>query len=104
MSYQIRRVDDNQKAIVNVLRGLGASVQILSEVGRGCPDILVGIFGQNILVELKDGSKPPSAQKLTRYEQIFFDAWKGQVCIINSEQEAIDLITKLRFSDGKQVL
>jgi len=100
MSYRIRRVDDNQKSIVDVFRGLGASVQILSDVGKGCPDLLIGIFGKNFLIEIKDGAKPESARKLTKFERIFFDRWKGHVCVINSEREAIDFITKERFKDG----
>jgi hypothetical protein len=91
-------VDENQKSIVDFLRGLGASVLILSEVGKGCPDILCGIFGQNFLIEIKNGMLAPSAQKLTKHEQHFFDTWKGQVCVINSECDAINFINDLRMS------
>lgn len=87
-----KRIDDNQREIVKTLRSLGASVQILSDVGKGCPDIIVGIFGINFLIEIKNGKKPPSAQRLTEKEQLFFDSWKGQVCIIKSPDEAINFI------------
>jgi hypothetical protein len=68
---------------------MGASVRILSNVGKGCPDILVGWKGLNLLFELKDGSKPPSARRLTPQEQSFFDEWHGQVAIINSIDEVV---------------
>ena len=85
-----KRTDSNQTVIVKCLRKLGCSVQILSDVGKGCPDIVVGYRGRNFLFEIKDGEKPPSARKLTEYEQYFFDTWNGQVCIINSTDEVND--------------
>lgn len=90
-----KRVDDNQKEIVGIFRSLGASVQILSDLGKGCPDLVVGIFGKNYLVEVKNGKKPPSGQKLTDKEQLFFSTWKGQVCIIKSGDEAWKFISNL---------
>jgi hypothetical protein len=87
-----KRVDANQKAIVDTFRAIGATVQILSMVGKGCPDIIVGFKGVNYLIEIKDGSKPKSAQKLTEHEQKFFDSWKGQVCLITSNDDAIALL------------
>jgi len=90
-----RRVDANQKEIVKTFRDLGASVFILSAVGKGCPDILVGIFGNNYLIEIKDGNKAPSAQKLTEHEEIFFNTWKGQVCVLKSNEEVIKFIRSI---------
>jgi hypothetical protein len=40
-------------------------VQPLHTIGQGCPDLLVGYRGKWSLIELKDGSKPPSQRKLT---------------------------------------
>jgi hypothetical protein len=86
------RVDTNQPAIVEVLRGAGATVLHLHTIGRGCPDIAVGIHGKNYLMEIKDGSKSPSKQKLTRDEQEWHDAWRGEVCIVSSVDEALAAI------------
>lgn len=77
-----RRVDANQTSIVNAFRKAGASVQILSDVGKGCPDILVGIAGKNYLFEIKDGSKSLSGQALTPAEKEFHKNWRGHVQII----------------------
>ncbi len=90
-----RRVDANQPEIVKTLRQLGGTVQILSDVGKGCPDIILGIFNHNWLIEIKDGQKPPSGQRLTEHEQRFFDSWKGQVCVIKSVDEAINFVNNL---------
>ena len=43
-------------------------------------------------MEIKDGSKPPSARRLTPAEQEFFDTWRGQVCVVNSVAEALGAI------------
>ena len=86
------RIDANQNAIVDALRECGATVRIISQ-GAGIPDLLVGYNGYTILMELKDGSKPPSARRLTEDEQKFFDEWRGgMLAIVNSVEEALDLL------------
>ncbi len=59
------RTDANQTDIVDALRQVGAHVTILSAVGDGCPDLLVGYRGKLYVLEVKDGTKPPSARELT---------------------------------------
>jgi len=86
------RIDGNQTEIVQALRRVGASVSITSMVGSGFPDIVVGFRGVNWLVEIKDGSKPPSRRKLTGDEQTFFDTWHGQVNVVKNTDEALELI------------
>jgi Holliday junction resolvase len=90
----IRRTDANQKEIVQTFRDLGGSVFVLSMVGKGCPDVVLGLKGNNYLIEIKDGSKPPSKQVLTPDELKFHQSWKGQVCVINSIDQAIDFVKK----------
>ena len=86
------RVDANQAALVQAARGMGASVQVLSQVGRGVPDLLVGFRGLNVLVEVKDGAAPPSARKLTQDESDWHDAWDGQVAVVASVSGMVDLL------------
>lgn len=59
------RTDDNQTEMVSALRRVGAKVQSLANIGEGCPDLLVLYRGAIFLLEVKDGSKPKSKQKLT---------------------------------------
>lgn len=84
-----KRVDHNQKEIVDVFRKLGISVLLLSSVGKGCPDICLGYNGKCYLVEIKNGKKPPSHQKLTDAEKLFFESWKGHCVVINSLDNAL---------------
>ncbi len=44
-------------------------VSALSRLGGGVPDLLCAYRGVWLLVELKDGTKPPSGQKLTQDEE-----------------------------------
>ena len=84
------RVDENQKRIVDMFRGLGWSVAHTHTLGKGFPDLVVGFAGKNYLIEVKDGSKPPSARKLTADELAFQSAWRGQYDVISDEIEVIE--------------
>ena len=90
-----KRIDSNQKEIVSALRKLGASVLIMSDLGNGAPDAAVGYKGHTYFLEIKDGSKPPSKQRLTPLEQLFFNTWRGHVCIIKSVTEAVDFVNSI---------
>lgn len=90
------KVDANQAEIVKALRDAGYSVAITSQLGGGFPDLVVGIVRKdghlsNVLLEVKDGSKPPSQQKLTDDELAFSDNWHGAVITVNSVLAALDV-------------
>ena len=85
------RKDANHKEIADVFLDHGASVGDLSQVKKLC-DIAVGFRGICELVEIKDGSKPPSGQRLTEGEKQFHDRWRGKVHIITNTDEAKDLL------------
>lgn len=87
------RVDSNQEAITEALRKIGASVQHLHSQGAGCPDLLVGWRGMNTLLEIKDGSKPPSARKLTEDQVKWHAEWRGQVTVVENVEQAIAAVT-----------
>jgi len=99
MSYA-RRVDDNQSDIVRQIRVIGGNrvtVYVTSSVGKGFPDIVVGCkhkdgTRRNYLFEIKDGNKQPSARRLTPDEKMFFDAWAGQVSVIYTADEALEIM------------
>lgn len=86
------KADNNQPEIVKIFRDLGCSVQHLHTIGKGCPDVLIGKDGQNFLIEIKNGSKHLSQKKLTKDEAEWHQKWRGQVCIIESIDCAIEFI------------
>jgi hypothetical protein len=92
MTRYAARVDANQTQIVSALRAAGATVQLLSAVGQGCPDLLVGYQGNNILMEIKDGKKAPSDRKLTSDQIVWHSEWKGVVFLVTSVDEALQLL------------
>jgi hypothetical protein len=86
------KIDANQVELVRQLRSCGVQVQLLSAVGKGCPDLLCGWRGKNILLEVKDGKKPPSAQVLTADQRDWHASWPGQVAVVNDFKSAMDAI------------
>lgn len=94
-----KRIDNNQNEIVEFFRQCGASVLIMSKLGKGAPDIALGFGGMTYFFELKDGSKPASARKLTNSEQKFHRIWKGHLAILESKEDAFKFIRTLTMGD-----
>jgi Holliday junction resolvase len=87
------RIDGNHAEIVRALRQTGASVISLADMGEGCPDLLVGFRGFNVLLEVKDGNASPCEQRLTQDQKCWHQLWAGQVCVVRSVDEAIKAIS-----------
>lgn len=92
------RIDRNQPEIVKVLRSLGATVQPLHTIGKGCPDLVIGYRGKNFLVEVKDSMQPPSKRALTADELEWHVMWEGQVCVVESAEAARQLLGQVEPS------
>ena len=88
---QIHRSDENQAEIVSALRQAGASVELLSQVGKGCPDIIVGWRGVNLLMEIK-GEKG----KLNELQESWFEGWNGQAVVVRTVDEALSWLEGVR--------
>lgn len=86
------RVDSNHSQIVQALRQVGASVQDLSGVGQGCPDLLVGFRRRSYPLEIKDGAKAKSARRLTPDEEVWHRTWAGDVYVVESVEDALRVI------------
>jgi len=93
MARRAARIDRNQPAIVAALRAAGCTVAITSMVGQGFPDLVVATpAGVLLLVEIKDGSLPPSARELTPAQRQFHTTWGSRVDVVHSVQEALALL------------
>ncbi len=92
MSRRAAKVDANQPSIVAAFRAMGASVRPMHAVGEGFLDLVVGYRGVNLIVEVKDGDKPPSSRKLTKPQEEFFREWRGQACVVKNVEEAAALL------------
>jgi len=80
-------VDANQTAIVAALRQVGCEVLSLAAIGRGAPDLLACRADQVYLLEIKDGKKSPSRQKLTPQQIKFHEYWP--VHVVRNEIDAL---------------
>jgi hypothetical protein len=87
------KIDANQPEIVAALRRIGCSVQSLANIGGGCPDILVGYRGLNHILEIKDGTLPPSRRGLTLDEYKWHEEWQGKVHCATCVDDAIWIVT-----------
>lgn len=94
------KIDENQNEIVKALRAVGASVQTLAAVGKGVPDLLVGYQGKTILIEVKDGKKPPSERRLTEDQIKWHGSWNGgPVAIVTDVEGAWRAVGLLRLGN-----
>lgn len=83
------KTDKNQATIVNGLRATFGPdcVFVLSTVGSGMTDILVGVRKVNILLEIKTDKGT-----LTDAQETFHRDWRGQVAVVRSLDEALKVI------------
>jgi hypothetical protein len=77
----------------------GLSIKVLSDVGDGFTDVVIGYIGVNYLVEIKNGSCLTPPQK--NFHGIGGDRpdleWKGQKAVANSLEEVFDIIGVRNF-------
>jgi Holliday junction resolvase len=88
------KVDANQAEIVAALRKIGCRVMPMHAMGGGFPDLLVSFRGLLTLIEVKDGSKPPSARQLTPAQVKWHAEWGEDVRVVKSIDEAIEAVTR----------
>lgn len=91
------KIDANHEAVVLALRAAGATVQSLAGVGKGVPDLLVGYKGQTLLMEVKDGLKPPSKRALNEDQLRWHGRWNGgALAVVDSPDAALRMIGVLK--------
>jgi hypothetical protein len=84
MKRYANRRDANEPEIVKALREIGCDVMYWDDC-----DLIVGRNRRTLLLECKDGDKPPSARKLTPNQIILRDTWRGHYAVVKSIDEAI---------------
>jgi hypothetical protein len=96
MARRAAKVDSNQGDIVNALLSYGCSVQSLSPVGDGCPDLLVGFRGWNVLIEVKDGAKPACDRRFTPKQKDWHRDWRGTAHVAETTEQALAVVSAYR--------
>lgn len=81
------KVDSNQVEIVNCLRQLGCSVAVTSTIGKGFPDLVVGIAGKTCLVEVKAKKGTYTPDQLA-----FMASWKGNFYTLRTREDCVAFV------------
>lgn len=91
-----KRVDKNQKQVVEELRAMGLTVAHTYTIGSGFPDFVVGYRGYNILVELKSDKGT-----LTTDETEFHNNFDGHIVVAFNSQDVIkSLLEYIKWLDS----
>jgi hypothetical protein len=99
MNRYSRKVDANHSELVKLWRDMGATVWDLSGVGKGIADVLVGWRGRWVPVEIKDGTKPPSARRLTPAQILLHGEIRHKelpLYVVTNEEEALAILNAKR--------
>ncbi len=77
---------------MDALRAAGCLVLSLAGLGKGVPDLLVGTpQGDLVLIEVKDGAKPPSARRLTEDQERWHQTWRRvRLITVISPRDALE--------------
>jgi hypothetical protein len=87
------KLDGNHFEVVEALRRAGIAVRSMAMVGQGFPDLLCAFRDTLVLLEVKDGSLPPSERKLTKQEAEFLAAWP-KTYVVTSGEEAVAVVVQ----------
>lgn len=93
MTRRAARVDANHREVIQALRAAGCIVADTSRLGSGFPDAIATRrpdgSSRVVMLEIKDGAKPPSARKLTEAEAEFARVWGDHCVTVTSAEEAL---------------
>jgi hypothetical protein len=96
-----RRKDANHATVADHIASLGWSVFDLAQYGAPV-DLAIGKhgrYGLAALVEIKDGSKPPSKRKITSDGLELFNRWQGPIFVFTSIEDATSQLAC--FEEGR---
>ena len=89
------RKDANHNDVVKWFKGLMCRVKEVHMV-PGFVDIIVKCGNTVAFVEIKDPVQFPSDRRLSKQEQDFWTYWGEDPVIVETQQDVIDLVEKLR--------
>jgi hypothetical protein len=79
------RVDSNQAEIIEALKRVGVSVEI---IGRPV-DLLVCVRGETLVLEVKN---PDGRDRITKEQAEFIARWPGRVEFARTPEEAVRIV------------
>lgn len=95
MSRFARRKDDNHAAVVGWLKAMGCSVEVLD--GKDIPDLIVGVFGIDQLVEVKPVTGVTARRELRDTQRKWHERWKGRKpVVVRTLDDCQALVSQMR--------
>ena len=91
------RKDANHNDVVQWFRDLLCKVKEVHMV-PGFVDVIVKCAGKTAFVEIKDPAQIPSKRRLSDPEAQFWADWGEEPLIVETQQDVIDLVQRLRES------
>ncbi len=89
MTQYARKVDDNQKEIVEALRRTNHQVTVMNILPPGFPDLIVSRAGYSFFIEVK----AEKVGRLTKAQYKFHNDWQGPpIRIVHNIDEAFEAI------------
>jgi len=93
-AYAGKSRDHNEPEIIAALETIGCTVYRIDVLG----DLLVGRGAKNVILEVKQpGKENRKDQEQQRAER---EAWKGQIAVVSTVMEAIDVVTKVTVKNA----
>lgn len=86
------RTDGNHSAVITAFRKCGVSVLSLAPLGGGVPDLLCACANGMWLVEVKDGSLPPSQRKLNDLQVEWHSKWPQKVFVVTDAAQVPEIV------------
>jgi len=99
---RVPKRDANHGEIVRTFEQMGCTVLDVSSLPGEALDLLVGCCGIDARIEIKDGSRIPSEQRLTDSETDTFNTWRGRApVVVSSVDDAMRVVYLLR-AEGRR--
>lgn len=91
-----RKADRNAQSIINCLRMMGCSVEVIGG-SEGCPDLIAGCFGVDQLVEIKPDVPIKAQRELRASQTLWHQRWKGRPpVVVRTLKDCEALVSELR--------
>ena len=89
--------DAGHHAVVHHLKACGWSVTDLAQVGKGCPDLLIGRRGVTYLAEIKasaEDTKDRRQRNLRESQRVWLREWRGGPVVVLRSPHDVTLLTQ----------
>jgi hypothetical protein len=91
--------DANHNLVADAFKAMGCSVKDTSRLGDDFPDMVVGLCGINVLIEVKRDEKA----KLTDGQFKFFHEWKGWTAVVRSVDDVQKIVSQIKQQRAQEM-